>query len=98
MADRWGEDGGGDAPVEMQLTKAFLSRLSLTLAVPLAMLHNLPTLEKGSVWSIRLSLSPDTFMWTCLCVSRDTVLTPQSLILSCFQDKNTTHHHHSGLN
>lgn len=45
MADRWGEDGGGDAPVEMLLTKAFLSRLSLTLVVPLAMLHNLPTLE-----------------------------------------------------
>lgn len=49
MADRWGEDGGGDggdAPVEMLLTKAFLSRLPLTLAVPLVLLHNLPTLEK----------------------------------------------------
>lgn len=46
MADRWGEDGGGDAPMEMLLTKAFLSGLSLTLAVPLAMLHNLPTQEK----------------------------------------------------
>lgn len=46
MADRWGEDGGGDAPVEMLLTKAFLSRLSLALVVPLATLHNLPAQEK----------------------------------------------------
>lgn len=71
MADRWGEDGGGDAPVEMLLTKAFLSRLSLALVVPLATLHNLPAQEKLSVWSIQLLLSPDTFMSTCLCLSLD---------------------------
>lgn len=88
MADRWGEDGGGDAAMEMLLTKAFLSSLSLTLAMPVAMLRNLPTQEKGSVWSIQPRLSPDTFLWsTCLCVPLDTALAPPPLTLLCFQDK-----------
>lgn len=41
-----GRGWGWGRPMEMLLTKAFLSGLSLTLAVPLAMLHNLPTQEK----------------------------------------------------
>lgn len=82
MADRWGEDGGGDAPVEMLLTKAFLSRLSLALVVPLATLHNLPAQEKLSVWSIQLLLSPDTFMSTCLCLWTNNTSVVDSVMFS----------------